>query len=95
MTRLADIAPRLARARDQWVAERLRLDVEERLALHQWHSARWRLEHRDLQLLRAFRYGTRRYIAERQRKLDAARRDMERADARLDRVRRERRELVA
>ena len=64
--RLADIAPRLARARDQYVAE-LRVREVERMA---YISERLRLErlvaHRELQFLRA---RGRRYTAERARKL--------------------------
>lgn len=79
MTRLADIAPRLARARDQLLAER-RIQEVERLA---FISERLRLErlvaHRELQFLRA--HG-RRYAAERARKLAQARGALERLERR-------------
>jgi hypothetical protein len=93
--RLADIAPRLARARDQWVIEARRLRDEQHAANQRWLKARWLLEHRDLQLVRAFATGKRGYIAHRQRKLEAARREMAQAEARLELVRRERMELAA
>ncbi len=76
--RLSDVAPRLARARDEWedmarehrrqarVRATKRLQVERLVA------------HRELQLLRAGASGNRRYIAERQRKLDAALRAQQR-----------------
>lgn len=76
---LADIAPRLALARDQWDAEckrahARRLRREARL-LH----LEWLVAHRELQLLRAGATGRRAYIAARQRKLDAAVRARKRA----------------
>lgn len=77
---LRDIAPRLARARDQWIAEQTRLYVERRLAEHRWHEARRRLDHRELQLLRSVSARRpRSYISQRQRKLDEARRLMREA----------------
>lgn len=89
MTRLADIAPRLARARDQIVEERRRLAEVERGLSERWMQVRWLVEHRDLQLLRAGAKGDRHYIAERQRKLDRARRQMQWLDRELKQVRRE------
>lgn len=74
--RLADIAPRLALARDQFLAERARIDRERR------HLAdeRLRLErlvaHRELEFLRAgaYRSGHRQHVKERAEKLKDAQR---------------------
>lgn len=95
VTRLADIAPRLALARDQWIAEAARLREEQSAANRRWLKARWLVEHRDLQLVRALATGKSGYIGLRQRKLEAARREMAQAEARLERVARERLELAA
>lgn len=88
MTRLADIAPCLARARDAWIAEDRRLrDVERGLA-DRWLTARRLVDHRELQLLRAGTTGSRSYVAERQRKLDRARCQMRWLDRELKTARR-------
>ena len=83
MTVLAEITPRLALARDQWLAEqarqaaergqaaRARARAEERVAHKQWL-----VEHRELQLLRACASRRRGWIAARARKLDQARREL-------------------
>jgi hypothetical protein len=69
--RLTDIAPRLALARDQFVARRAYAQSEllnlERLVAH-----------RDLQLARSYGSRNGRYIATRQRKLAQAQRTLER-----------------
>lgn len=79
--RLADIAPRLALARDQYLAERAEIARRERARA----TARLRLErliaHRELQLIRAGARGSRRYLEVRQRKLDSARRALGRLEA--------------
>jgi uncharacterized protein YceH (UPF0502 family) len=87
MTRLADIAPRLARARDQWIAidldrNRRRLDlIDRRMRLE------WLVGHRDLQLVRSCsrRAAVRdqRYMQKRQAKLDAARAGLAQVEADL------------
>jgi hypothetical protein len=92
---LHSIAPRLARARDQWIAEAARLRDEQQAANRRWLKARWLLEHRDLQLVRAYATGDAKYIAHRSRKLKAAHREMAQAEARLECVRRERVEMAA
>lgn len=72
-TKLADIAPRLARARDQILEER-RLARERRRRLI---DDRLRLDrlvaHRELQYIRALKTGRRRYMDTRARKLEEAR----------------------
>lgn len=95
MTRLADIAPRLARARDAWLEEAARLREEQAAANHRWLKAKWLVEHRDLQLIRAPAKGRGDYIDHRRRKLDAARRELARAERRLERIERERIEMSA
>jgi len=57
-------------------------------------KARWLVEHRDLQLVRAYATGNAKYIAHRARKLKAAHREMRQAEARLELVRRERLEMA-
>jgi hypothetical protein len=71
---LAARCPRLAKARDdheRQVRDRRQAARQRSDALL---SAERNLAHRELQLVRAFHTGKGRYIAERQRKLDAARR---------------------
>lgn len=67
---LAEIAPRLALARDQYVARRKRLEKAlercERLVIH-----------RDLQYYRALATNNGRYIDKRAKKLELAKRDLE------------------
>jgi hypothetical protein len=78
---LAEIAPRLARARDQLVAER-RLDGRRRLHVRRLLLDAERLvAHRELQLIRAGRTRDPGYIARRQRKLEAARKALKRLQA--------------
>lgn len=73
---LSEIAPRLARARDQRVA-RLRYEAAERARYRRLSLKAERLiAHRELQLVRAYATGDGRYIAARQRKLAAARREL-------------------
>lgn len=76
--RLADIAPRLAKARDQLLEDRRRERAERRRLAQLTLSAERNLAHRELQLVRAFHTGKPKYIAERQRKLDAAKREVAR-----------------
>lgn len=69
MTFLHEIAPRLARARDAWVAtERTRVRLETKRL-----QADRLLAHRELQDVRAANTGNRKYIRHRRRKLEAAR----------------------
>jgi len=76
---LHTIAPRLARARDGWLAERHAISVERRRLNEVELHKRWLVDHRDLQLQRAqaapgVSVGKRRsWIAARQRKLAEAR----------------------
>ena len=76
--RLSDVAPRLARARDEWEAiarehrRQARIRATKRLQVERL------VAHRELQLLRACATGRRDYIAERRRKLDAALRAQQR-----------------
>lgn len=74
---LHSVAPRLARARDQFIAEREAAARAER----RHRAAQLRLErlvaHRELQLLRAGARGGRAYIAHRARKLAAAKRGLD------------------
>lgn len=75
---LHDIAPRLARARDQLVEERRRERAgREHIARLKLRAER-NLAHRELQLARASAADNGRYIAERHRKLAAARAQMAR-----------------
>lgn len=81
--KLSDVAPRLARARDQLV-ERRRLERKERtLARNAVYNVERLIAHRELQLVRAQRTGNARYIGERHRKLVAAKRALPRVQARL------------
>lgn len=84
--RLADIAPRLAKARDQH-NERVRVQRVERwkardTVLH----CEQRVAHRELQLVRAQATGSGRYIAERERKLARAVDELRRSRAWADRI---------
>lgn len=72
--RLADRCPRLGRARDDLLLRRDRFDREERRRTNRLLRAERLLAHRELQLIRAGFRNERRYVALRQRKLDAARR---------------------
>lgn len=81
---LHDIAPRLARARDQLLAEQAREARREKRARarRRKRAARelhlqWLVDHRDLQLARALHTGNGNYIDQRRRKLDAARAELE------------------
>lgn len=78
--RLGDVAPRLALARDQWVAEQERFARRERQRAARRLHLEWLVAHRELQLLRAGARcrsrSQREYVAQRQRKLDAARREL-------------------
>ena len=76
--RLADVAPRLARARDEWVAEWFRASRERRLMRERLLAAEWAVAHRELHLARSLTRPAG-YVAERRRKL----RDAERRLARL------------
>lgn len=97
--RLADLAPRLARARDQWVAfDNARLEAVSRqrdtiLRLE------WLVAHRELQEVRAMaktarpggraqRRSAGNYLSLRQRKLEDARKALEDARKRLRRLER-------
>jgi hypothetical protein len=74
---LHDIAPRLAKARDQYLAERAersRIAVARASKLLELQRL---VAHRELQLIRAEHTGNRRYIRERQDKLDSARRRLQ------------------
>lgn len=78
MASLYDIAPRLARARDEWVLEQQRIARRRERARRELLRAERLLAHRDLQLVRAWNTGNRKYIAWRERKLDRSRADVER-----------------
>jgi hypothetical protein len=78
MTTLADIAPRLARAHRE-----RRLEVEAQAAEARFRATRLlaaerNLAHRELQLQRSYWTKSPRYIAERQRKLEQARAEVQR-----------------
>lgn len=81
---LADVAPRLARARDGWLAEQRARD------LRRYHLTcdRLRLErlvaHRDLQLQRAQARGSGSYIKARRHKLEDAQRLLDNVTRRLE-----------
>ena len=83
MTVLAEIAPRVALARDQWLAEQARQAAAREQAARARAAAearvahkQWLVEHRELQLLRACASRRRGWIAARARKLDQARREL-------------------
>jgi hypothetical protein len=87
MTVLADIAPRLAAARDAWLVLERRRDVVVRTEIGNVQRLEGLVAHRDLQLIRAGaarRSGS--YLAERRRKLDQAEQALSRARRRLDRA---------
>lgn len=75
---LHSIAPRLARARDQRREELRVASVQRRHMASLVLSSERCVAHRELQLVRAFSTGNGRYIAERQRKLAAAKRELAR-----------------
>ncbi len=77
--RLVDVAPRLALARDQWLAEQACLRAERRRREKRIDRAERLLIHRELQFLRAAASGSKRYARKRSRKLDAAERIMREA----------------
>ncbi len=75
MADLHQIAPRLAHARDMWIAEAREIRSERRRLDDAELHKQWLVDHRDLQLQRAqaLHGGRRRgWIAERTRKLDEA-----------------------
>ena len=87
--RLRDIAPRLAKARDDWYAERVQQRraaaalVDQRRRDHADRLGRqlqleWLVAHRELQLVRAAATRSSRYIRRRQRLLDEARKEQAR-----------------
>lgn len=78
--RLADIAPRLALARDAYEAEQARLRAARRRRENDAFRLRRLVAHRELQLARAQASGNGSYIDLRQRKLDQARRLLERTE---------------
>jgi hypothetical protein len=84
---LHTVAPRLARARDAWVAEQreiVRLRREEDLRAARLATQQLKLDrlvaHRELQYLRAASTGRSSYVATRARKLAAAKRGRERLE---------------
>ena len=81
---LSDIAPRLARARDQFLAHRAKVLADraeaDRVALMRQAKLvelQRLVAHRELQLIRAYATGRGRYIVARQRKLEQARRRLQ------------------
>jgi len=71
------IAPRLGLARDQFLAEREALAKAQRRRANALLRLQWLVAHRELQLLRAGATDKRRYIATREKKLAAARRELD------------------
>jgi hypothetical protein len=69
---LASRCPRLARARDGYIAEQARIAASERRSRNERLRLSRLVAHRELQLQRAFWTGSPRYIAVRQRKLQEA-----------------------
>lgn len=78
MTRLADIAPRLALARDQRRVELAAESRRRRRLLAELLEAERLVAHRELQLIRAQAIGRRAYIAQRAAKLESGRVELER-----------------
>lgn len=83
---LREIAPRIALAQEQLIAElqwkaRRRRWLRDRL----WR-AQWTVDHRDLQLQRAQATGDARYIARRQAKLQRAQKELRRLQRRMQEV---------
>lgn len=79
---LYTIAPRLAKARDQFLALQ-RQENEHRIWLiNERHRLQKLIAHRELQVLRAGATGDRRYIKRRQDKLDHARAELQRLEQR-------------
>lgn len=75
---LHDIAPRLARARDQLVEDRRREKAERKRRGYLSLRAERLVAHRELQLVRAMSTGNGKYIMARRRKLKAAQRQLAR-----------------
>lgn len=88
---LSSIAPRLARARDEYLAEQAERAAEAAqaavragiLADRLLHK-QWLVEHRELQLIRAYSTGNPRYIAQRERKWQQAKRELAEVQARVE-----------
>lgn len=79
---LHQVAPRLARAREQRREELRVASAERRHVLQLLLAAERCVAHRELQLQRAFVTGNGKYIAERFRKLSQAQRELERLQKR-------------
>lgn len=80
--RLADRCPRLALARDQRVAELHQESLERRRLMWRVQKAERLVAHRDLQAARALAKPSNGYYAKRRRMLEAARRELLRAQDR-------------
>ena len=85
---LASICPRLARARDQYLAEQAeriaeaaRAAIRARILADRLLHKQWLVEHRELQLIRSYHTRNPRYIAERERKWKQAKQELADAQA--------------
>jgi hypothetical protein len=84
--RLEWIAPRLALARDQRVAELIAEYEARHRARQDLQRAEWLVAHRELQLIRAGARNDRRYVARREAKLVRARQDLARIQAHAEQI---------
>lgn len=81
---LSNVAPRLAAAHKGRQLEIIAARVARHVARERLQHCEWLVDHRDLQLQRAFAKGNRRYIEIRTRKLEQARAELARAQQRAD-----------
>jgi hypothetical protein len=81
--RLVDVAPRLAKARDQRVAQERAERAQRRRLRDRLTDEERVLAHRELQAVRALNTGSRRYMDERHRKLRTSARTVARLQAEL------------
>lgn len=84
----ASAAPRLELAHRERCTEIVRLHAERRAWLDIRHEREWCVAHRELQLLRAYAKGDRRYMKKREKLLAKAQRDLQAADTALAEIRR-------
>jgi hypothetical protein len=83
---LHDIAPRLAAARDQLLADRAHARARHHWLVHRVSHLEALVAHRDLQLIRAMHTRDGRYIARRQTKLKHAQEELERRRRHLSEI---------
>lgn len=81
---LTSRCPRLARARDQYIADQAERAARRRRLRARWTKLHSLAGHRELQLARAYATGDRRYIDRRANKLERVRAELAAVDAALE-----------